>query len=409
MVIKSLKRIGTVFLIITLLLTGVTGIGGGASQVTSNQTGGSLSQVVQGFTDAFTPLEVHAASKVVKAKVKKSTKKVKTYSISFAWKNEKVTATFKVKAKTPKKPYDVSGATLTLAGNNSSLSVPASIKQTASYKVGKKWYTKTITFKVTKVVATKDFKAMKSLDFTKAKYLDLTDMKDRYYLADLWRGSSLPRFQTFKYDGGVYCVSGGAGRELHHIEGKWHDEVLGQPVTFAHLRKAVLAGQITPELNKKLDKYEKKVFSSCLSLYNQFKQYQVDAAKYVHAVYDYADNGIIYDDGDTRLHLGASGSAFLDNVLANGRGACNEKSVIVEFFLDLADIPNLLIGDKFSVNHQWNIVKIGDDWYHLDATQGRFLVSQNEQGKSWVNFPYKQFFPTCTKNFLIDHPDYPLT
>ncbi|MDR1197101.1 MAG: hypothetical protein LBL08_02400, partial [Candidatus Nomurabacteria bacterium] len=253
MFVKSVKRVCLSFLIIALLFTGVASAG-----------------------QAFTSLEAYAASDV-KAKVKKSTKKIRTYSVSFGWRNEQVTASFKVKLKDPKKLYSIGEATLTLSGKNQTLSVPPTVRQKVRYKIGRKWYIKNITFKLKKITTTKDFQPMQWIDLSKAKLGD-------YYQSNI----NIPIFQPIRYNGALYCLH--YYEYWEHINGdNWVDEIFGNEVAYHWVRKCVLAGTVSKSDAKHLDKYDKQAVKAVLKFWQANKgatpiEYAKAAFQYVHDI-----------------------------------------------------------------------------------------------------------------------------
>ena len=54
-------------------------------------------------------------------------------------------------------------------------------------------------------------------------------------------------------------------------------------------------------------------------------------------------------------------------VLNLGSGVCESHSRAAAVILDMLGIPNVYVASE-SMNHAWNIVRIGDTWYHMDIT-----------------------------------------
>ena len=56
-----------------------------------------------------------------------------------------------------------------------------------------------------------------------------------------------------------------------------------------------------------------------------------------------------------------------EGVLLHGSGVCQSYAMAYEMLLEAAGIQNrLVIGD--TINHAWNIVKLDDEWFHVDTT-----------------------------------------
>lgn len=90
------------------------------------------------------------------------------------------------------------------------------------------------------------------------------------------------------------------------------------------------------------------------------KPYMTNDEK-VKAVHDFI---ILNGEYDTKLEN------FSDyDLLTKGKSVCNGYAILTYNMLKKLDIPvRLVFGASNSQNHVWNMVKLGDYWYHLDTT-----------------------------------------
>ncbi len=101
-----------------------------------------------------------------------------------------------------------------------------------------------------------------------------------------------------------------------------------------------------------------------------------DVAK-AEAVYDWVNTNIRYS-GTTALEDWRDGAK---KVLQSRRGDCAAYCYSLEALLTRLGFENVEV-HAYNDYHLWNMVKIADRWYHLDATQGwsgrRFLLTTKE-------------------------------
>jgi len=88
--------------------------------------------------------------------------------------------------------------------------------------------------------------------------------------------------------------------------------------------------------------------------------YMTDHEK-VKAIHDYI---IMNGEYDTTLEY------YSDyNLLTIGKSVCNGYAVLTYNMLNKLNIPvKLVFGSSNSQSHVWNMIKLGDYWYHLDTT-----------------------------------------
>ncbi|MBR1865451.1 MAG: hypothetical protein IJ801_02980 [Lachnospiraceae bacterium] len=85
----------------------------------------------------------------------------------------------------------------------------------------------------------------------------------------------------------------------------------------------------------------------------------------------YSENVIQSPDSDIYRAYGA---------LVNGDAVCNGYAEALKLLLDCAGVPSEFVtGTAGGVEHAWNLVKLGDEWYHMDATWDDPLPDGGEQ------------------------------
>ncbi len=89
----------------------------------------------------------------------------------------------------------------------------------------------------------------------------------------------------------------------------------------------------------------------------------------VLTIHDYIINNSKYDDKLFTTGLVPPESYASYGILALGRGVCEGYAKSMKYLLDGVGIESLIvIGESKGENHAWNLVKIEDDYYHVDAT-----------------------------------------
>lgn len=103
-------------------------------------------------------------------------------------------------------------------------------------------------------------------------------------------------------------------------------------------------------------------------------------------IHDYIIDNCTYSEENTAIDSSAYGA------LVNGRAACEGYSKAAKLLLDAAGFENTVItgiseSEKGqSGPHMWNVVKLGDDWYHLDCTWDDPVDENGKQSKSRIHF-----------------------
>ncbi len=85
-----------------------------------------------------------------------------------------------------------------------------------------------------------------------------------------------------------------------------------------------------------------------------------EAEVYLH---DYLCKNVAYTPDDSPLVYTSYGA------LVNGKAVCEGYSRAMQLLCDKLEIPcGLIYGWSEGIGHMWNIINLGDGWYHLDVT-----------------------------------------
>ena len=139
----------------------------------------------------------------------------------------------------------------------------------------------------------------------------------------------------------------------------------------------------TAEQEAAVDAYVETVVAGCTA------QDDTEKAQYL---YDYLCENVTFDlenlyNDEDLLKYTAYGAAV------NGRAVCQGfASLYYKLALAAGLDCRIVTGTKGNVAHAWNIVKIGDQWYHLDASSGAQLLDNSL-------YFMKRIFDDCTIHY----------
>ncbi len=91
--------------------------------------------------------------------------------------------------------------------------------------------------------------------------------------------------------------------------------------------------------------------------------------------------------------------------LVNEDAVCNGYAEALKLLFDCIGIESkMVVGTADGVDHAWNLVKIGDKWYHLDATWDDPLP---DQGKNVMHPYFNVSDEIISANHIWERDDYP--
>lgn len=87
----------------------------------------------------------------------------------------------------------------------------------------------------------------------------------------------------------------------------------------------------------------------------------------VKAIHDYLVSTVSYDYEIIQLGFMRRSSFSVYGALVDQRAVCQGYALAFQMLMNRLGIPSLFVSSE-AMNHAWNMVRIGDDWYHVDST-----------------------------------------
>lgn len=122
-----------------------------------------------------------------------------------------------------------------------------------------------------------------------------------------------------------------------------------------------------------------------------------DKIKYIH---DYIIDNTTYD-------LNATDNQNIYSVFVNKKSVCTGYARSFQYLMNKLGIYSLYITGKIinsneeGIGHAWNIVKIGNHYYHIDVTWGSSIFNTDQEEKEkYINYHY---FNITTDELLKTH------
>jgi len=126
----------------------------------------------------------------------------------------------------------------------------------------------------------------------------------------------------------------------------------------ANLCYAVRTGNL-----KVLSETEREILSYLESVLEKTGARQQGTVEAVKVLHDYLVLELKYDESFQKISHSPEG------VMKNKTAVCDGYSRTMQLLLFMLDIESRIIsGTAGEQSHAWNLVKIGDDWYHVDVT-----------------------------------------
>ena len=151
------------------------------------------------------------------------------------------------------------------------------------------------------------------------------------------------------------------------------------------------------DLNTKIDQIIKEIINDNMTPQDKIK-----------AVHDYVINTTRYDRNKiNNLQDTTYESNKATGVLNEHMGICSGYADTMALFLDKLNIINYKIS---SDTHVWNLVKLDDKWYHLDATADDPIITNNDEANV-LNHDYFLIDSSKIKTLVPNdtNHDYPTT
>ncbi|MCI8608382.1 MAG: hypothetical protein HFE73_01925 [Firmicutes bacterium] len=122
--------------------------------------------------------------------------------------------------------------------------------------------------------------------------------------------------------------------------------------------------------DSKLDEKDKFVLDTAKSVIDEVIKDGMTPYEKEKAIYDWQVKWVNYAEDDLNPMTGG-GAAYNHTpygVLKFHQAICVGNSTTFKLFMDMLEIPCMIIHSTQSGEHAWNIVQIEDEWYHVDVT-----------------------------------------
>ncbi|MBR1599665.1 MAG: hypothetical protein IJ661_12255 [Lachnospiraceae bacterium] len=140
----------------------------------------------------------------------------------------------------------------------------------------------------------------------------------------------------------------------------------------------------------------KEIIDTCITPGMTDYQKELALHDYLVANCHYSENTDQEADSDIYRAYGA---------IINGDAVCNGYAEALKLLFDCVDVESqLVVGTADGIDHAWNLVKIGESWYHLDATWDDPLPDKGEV----IIHPYFNVSDeVISDNHIWNREDYP--
>ena len=125
----------------------------------------------------------------------------------------------------------------------------------------------------------------------------------------------------------------------------------------------------------------------------------------VRAIHDHLIKNANYVEADTP----ADHTPY--NILFEGRGVCDGYAYAAKLLLDAAGVENRVVtGKAGGGDHRWNLVRLGEEWYHLDITWDDPVSTDGKEHHTYdyylksdatmqADHEWEGEYPTCAEDY----------
>lgn len=107
----------------------------------------------------------------------------------------------------------------------------------------------------------------------------------------------------------------------------------------------------------------------------------------IKSIHDYVIKNTEFDNRIFELGYVPPESYTAYGVLVLGVGVCEGYAKAVKYLLDAVDIESIVVmGQLDGENHAWNLIEIGEEYYHLDTTCNDPISATNQESLSYNFF-----------------------
>lgn len=121
--------------------------------------------------------------------------------------------------------------------------------------------------------------------------------------------------------------------------------------------------------NEKIKKHQDAIREIKEQFISKYISQDMTDYEKVLTIHDYIINNSQYDDNLFTTGTVPPESYSTYGILALGRGVCEGYAKAMKYLLDGVGIESMIVvGKSNGENHAWNLVKLDDEYYHIDAT-----------------------------------------
>lgn len=125
----------------------------------------------------------------------------------------------------------------------------------------------------------------------------------------------------------------------------------------------------------KLSEFDKAVYDAAIAGVNAFYREGMSDEEIVLAAHDYIVTLSTYDiDNLALIPKRSENSESPYGALINKRAICMGYTTSFQMFMDMLGVESIIVrGEAHDEEHAWNMVHIGENWYHVDCTWDDFV------------------------------------
>ncbi len=124
-----------------------------------------------------------------------------------------------------------------------------------------------------------------------------------------------------------------------------------------------------------LSEFDREIYREALNWIGEFFSDDMSTDEIVLAAHDYITTHCAYDDNELALFSERSeNSENPYGALINNKAICMGYTTTFQLFMDMLGVESIIIrGESDGEEHAWNMVHIGEKWYHVDCTWDDYL------------------------------------
>ncbi len=154
---------------------------------------------------------------------------------------------------------------------------------------------------------------------------------------------------------------------------EYESDIIAEP-TPIYDNTAVVSAYKSGDASK-LSEFDKAVYDAAITGISEFYREGMSDEEIVLAAHDYIVTLCSYDLGALALIPAPSESSESPyGALINKSAICMGYTTSFQMFMDMLGVESIIVrGESNGEEHAWNMVHIGDNWYHIDCTWDDFV------------------------------------